>query len=41
MIIILTVGVAMGDQELQHLVHGSHEEDESELGHCHGDETPQ
>ena len=33
--------VAMGDQVLQHLVHGSHKEDKPELGHRHGDETPQ
>ena len=33
--------VAMGDQVLQHLVHGSHEEDEPELSHRHGDKTPQ
>lgn len=40
-VIILTVGVAVGDQELQHLVHGTHEEDQPQLGHRHGDETPQ
>ena len=37
----LTIRFAVGDQVLQHLVHGSHEEDEPELGHRHGDETPQ
>lgn len=31
----------MGDQELQHLVHGAHEEDQPQLGHRHGDEAPQ
>ncbi|TNN50554.1 hypothetical protein EYF80_039256 [Liparis tanakae] len=34
-VIVLTVGVAVGDQELQHLVHGAHEEDEPQLGHRH------
>lgn len=31
----------MCDQELQHLVHGTHEEDQPQLGHRHGDEAPQ
>lgn len=39
--IILTVRIAVGDQKLQHFIHGTHEEDEPQLCHCHGDETPQ
>lgn len=31
----------MGDQELEHLVHGSHKEDDSQLSHSHSDQTPQ
>lgn len=31
----------MGDKKFQHFVHGTHEEDQPELRHCHGDETPQ
>lgn len=38
---VLTVGVTMNDQELQHLVHRSHEEDDPELGDRHGDHAPQ
>lgn len=37
----LTVLFAMGDEKLQHLVHCPHEEDESQLGHSHGNQTPQ
>lgn len=39
--LLFTVRVAVGDQKLQHLVHGAHEKDEPQLGHRHGDETPQ
>lgn len=38
---IFTVGVSVSNQKLEHLVHGAHEEDEPQLGHCHGNETPQ
>ena len=31
----------MGDLELQHFVHGAHKEDDAQLGHPHGDQTPQ
>lgn len=36
----LTRRGAIFDQELQHVVHGTHEEDQSMLGHYHGYETP-
>lgn len=39
--LILTVFLTMGDHELQHLVHGPHEEDYPQLGHPHRNETPQ
>lgn len=39
--VVLTVRVGVSDQELQHLVHGAHEEDEPQLGHRHSDEAPQ
>lgn len=32
---------AVGDQKLQHLVHRPHEEDDPQLGHPHGNQTPQ
>lgn len=31
----------MGDHELQHLVHGAHEEDDPQLRHSHRHQTPQ
>lgn len=40
-VFIFTIRVAVGDQELQHFIHGTHEEDQPQLGHCHGDKTPQ
>lgn len=33
--------IPMDDQELQHLVHRPHEEDDSQLGHSHSNQTPQ
>lgn len=38
---VLTMLFAVGDQKLQHLVHRPHEEDDSQLGHSHGNQTPQ
>lgn len=38
---MLTVRVTMGNQELQHLIHGTHEKNDTELGHRHRDDTPQ
>lgn len=37
----LTMRVAVGDHKLQHLVHRPHEEDDPQLGHPHGNQTPQ
>ncbi len=37
----LTVLLSADDHELQHLVHGSHKEDDSQLSHSHSDQTPQ
>lgn len=37
----LTVLFSMGDQELQHLVHCPHIKDDSQLGHPHGNQTPE
>ena len=38
---LLTVRVAVSDEELQHLVHCAHKENDPELGHPHGNQTPQ
>lgn len=38
---MLTIGVTMCNQELQHLIHGSHIKYDAELGDRHGDQTPQ
>ena len=38
---MLTIRVTMGYQELYHFVHGTHEEDETQLCHRHGDDAPQ
>ena len=37
----LTRLFTVGDHELQHLVHRSHEEDDPQLGHPHRHQTPQ
>lgn len=31
----------MSNQELQHLIHGTHKKDEPQLSDCHGKDTPQ
>lgn len=40
-VVVLTVGVSMSDQELHHFIYGAHEEDESQLSHGHGDDAPE
>lgn len=37
----LTMLFAMGDHKLKHLIHRPHEEDDPQLGHPHGNQTPE
>lgn len=39
--LLLTIRIAVGYQEFNHFIHGAHEENETQLCHCHGDDAPE